>query len=106
MKARQLLDNATCSLCGKPVLHTQVPLFWVVSIVRFGVDVQAMRRFDGLSALVGGSKIAEAMGPDEDIAKPMYDPVTLTICETCGTSKNFPIAAYAEINLENLPSED
>ncbi|MGE4078916.1 MAG: DUF2303 family protein [Reyranella sp.] len=38
MKEGELRRFATCSMCGKPIGHTGVPLFSRVTIERFGVD--------------------------------------------------------------------
>ncbi len=95
MKEAELANHLTCSLCGKLFTHTGLPLFWRVTIDRFGVDAQAARQQVGLSMMVGSMQIARAMGLDEDIAQPMMEPVTLTVCETCACERALPIAAMA-----------
>lgn len=95
MKQAELMQHATCTLCRQKIGHTGLPLFWTVRIERFGIDVHAVRRQDGLAALIGHPGIAAAMGPDETMAKPMMDPVTLTVCETCAIHGP-PIAWLAE----------
>jgi hypothetical protein len=94
MKERELRDIANCEMCGKPFGHTGLPLFWRVTVERFGVDQNAARRQDGLAAIIGSS-LAMHMGPDEDIAKPMMDPVKVTLCENCALHGRTPIAALA-----------
>ncbi len=101
MKQAELRNHTTCNKCRKPVGHTRLPLFWRVTIERFGIDLSAVRRQDGLSALIGSSVIAAAMGPDEDLAVPVMDKLTLTICEECACSTEpLCIAALAELPAE------
>ena len=62
------------------------------------MDIGAVQRQDGLAALLGGhSGLAMVMGADEEIAKPMMDPVTVTLCENC---------ALGEVNLAILALGD
>ena len=96
MKESELRMHAWCSLCRKPILSTGLPLFWRVTIERFGVDLNAMRRQDGLASLIGNTHLATVMGPNEDMATPMMDAATVTVCESCAVSKNLPVAALAE----------
>jgi hypothetical protein len=97
VKEADLRQHATCTACRKPVLHTGVPLFWRVTIERFGVDTRAAVRQDSLAAFIGSTRIASVMGPDEDMATPMMEPVTITLCETCACSwRTPPIAALVE----------
>lgn len=97
MKELELRNHSECSLCHKKIGHTGLPLFWRVSIERFGVDFNAMRRQDGLGAFLGSTRLAQVMGPDEDIARPMMETVVLTICETCAMEADYPIAYLAEL---------
>lgn len=96
MKQAELRKHATCALCTKPIGHTGLPLFWRVTIERFGIDLNAVRRQDGLAAFLGHSGLAVAMGPDDDMAKAMMEPLTLTACESCAVGADLPIAALAE----------
>lgn len=97
MKERELRLYADCSLCRKPIGHTRLPLFWRVSIERFGIDLNATGRQMGLTAMLGGSaRLALAIGADEDMAKPLFDKITLSICETCAMSPIEP-ARLAEL---------
>lgn len=83
MKEQELRQHTTCSVCKKKVLATGVPLFWRVTVERFWVDVGAVKRQDGLGAFLGSSQLAAVMGTDEDLAKPMMEPATLTVCNMC-----------------------
>ncbi len=96
MKEAELRQHATCTICRKKVGATGLPLFWRVTIDRFGIDLQAARRQDGLAAYIGSAAIAQIMGPDLDMAKPVMDTAVATICEHCACMKALPIAAIAE----------
>ena len=82
MKEGELRRFATCSMCGKPIGHTGVPLFSRVTIERFGVDLNAVQRQQGLGLMIG-AHLAMYMGPDDVMARRIGDPVVLSICETC-----------------------
>ena len=68
-------------------MHTGLPLFYRVSIERFGIDMQAVNRRHGLEMFFGGGNggaaLAGVMGTDDDIAKPVMDKLTLFVCENC-----------------------
>lgn len=97
MKERELREVVKCGLCGKKVGESGVPLFWRVKIERYGIDLRAVERQQGLTMMLGGhAALAMVMGPNEDLAKPMMEPVSLTVCETCCT-KNTCVAAMAEM---------
>lgn len=91
MKEAELRTHATCSLCSKPIGHTRLPLFWKVTIERFGIDMQAVQRQHGLGLMVG-AQLASVMGPDETMAKPVMDPKVLTVCENCACARRMPVA--------------
>lgn len=60
-------------------------MFWRVRIERQGIDMAAVRRQTGLAMVLGSAALAMVLGPDEDLTTPLMEPVTLTVCETCGT---------------------
>lgn len=94
MKELELRKYATCSLCHKKIVNNGIPLFWKVTVERFSLNTGAIFRQDGLAAVLGGrSDIAMAMGPDEELASPFMEPVTLAVCESCAINKDFPVAA-------------
>lgn len=97
MKESELRKHSICSLCRKKIGEFGLPLFWRVSIERFGVDLKAIRRQDGLTAFLGGhAGLAMVMGPDKDLAKPLMDKITLTVCENCAVEQRVILAALAE----------
>lgn len=97
MKEAELRKHATCALCRNPILASGLPLFWRVTIERFGIDMQAVQRQDGLGVFMGHAGIAAIMGPDEEMATPMMPPVALAVCETCAVQSELPVAVLAEI---------
>lgn len=93
MKERELRAVAKCHICDKGFGHTGLPLFWRVQVTRYGVDADAVRRQDGLTAMLGGhAALAQIMGTDDDMAKPIGDSTTITVCESCATDKSVPVA--------------
>lgn len=96
MKEAELRKHSNCSLCKQPILSGGLPLFYRVTVERFGVDLTAVRRQSGLAAMIGHAGIAAAMGPDEDMAKPIMEPVVLTVCEPCSINRELPVAVLAE----------
>jgi len=96
MRELELRQHAVCNLCRRKIGASGLPLFWRVTIERFGVDLRAIERQDGLGACLSNSMLANMMGPDEDLAKQMMDPVKLTICETCAAEDNRPLMVLAD----------
>lgn len=95
MKERELREHAICSLCERKIGHTGLPLFWRGTVERFGIDAGAVQRQHGLGLMLG-APLAMIMGPDEDMAEPIMEPVRLTVCETCAVERDLPVAALAE----------
>jgi hypothetical protein len=59
-----------CVLCGKGVAHAGHPLFYRITIEQFGLMKDAIQRQSGLEMMLGGhAKLANIMGPDEDMPK-------------------------------------
>lgn len=102
MKEAELRRYATCSMCGQKIGHTGLPLFWRVTVERFGIDHAAVARQQGLAMFLGNAAIAGVMGPDETMAQPVMDPVTLSVCETCVIEQTC-IAQLAE--LQGVPAK-
>lgn len=78
-----LRDIRPCDLCGKKLCHTQLPLFWRVRIERMAIDLQVAQQLEGLSMLLGSSRMAEAFAPSTDLVKPIDQPDELLVCEQC-----------------------
>lgn len=95
MKEQELRTHAVCSLCEDKIMAAGLPLFWTVTVARYGIKAKAVERQQGLAMLLGSAALAQVMGPDEDMTVPMMDPVTLTVCENCCT-KEIRIAGVVE----------
>lgn len=94
MKERELREHAVCTLCGERIGHTGLPMFWTVKITRWGLDHGALERQTGREMAMGGHVLlAQLMGPNEDMAKPIMDEVEITVCETCATEERRPLMA-------------
>lgn len=105
----KLSEIKKCAKCGKGVMHAGLPLFWRVTIERFGIDKAAVDRRAGLETFFGGGRagaaLAGVMGTDEDIAKPVMDKVELILCEDCACSTQpVAIAALSELGGQNEKS--
>lgn len=97
MNADELVKYATCCLCSKKIGASGLPLFWRVTVERFGIDMRLVKRFDGMVAMLGGAAhIARVMCDVEDVTEPLMEKVTLSICEPCGTSSTM-VAQLAEL---------
>ena len=83
MKELELRKYADCSICRKPIGHTGLPLFSRVTVERIGVLFAPTRRQDGLAALLGSPRLAQAMGADEEMTQSIGGVTTLSICEEC-----------------------
>ena len=95
MKEEELRKFAVCGHCHRKLGESRLPLFWVVTIERFGLDLKAMERQQGLGMMLGHGGLAQVMGPNEDLAIPMMDKVRVSICDPCST-ENVMLAALVE----------
>lgn len=91
LKEKDLRDAAECALCHKRIGHTGMPLFYRVTIERFGVDLRAVQRQGGLEQMLGNVMLAQVMGPNDDMAKAVMQPVRVSVCEECSTLKSVPL---------------
>lgn len=96
MKQEELLKHSTCSLCNRKVLSGGLPLFWRVTIERFGVDLAECRRQDGFAAYLGNTVLARVMGEDPDLTVALGPPVTITVCEGCAVDTRYCVAGMSE----------
>lgn len=83
LRERDIVALKGCSLCDGPLMANGLPLFYRVTVERFGVDVAAARRQQGLGMMLGSHILASAMGPDEPMASRLMGPVQMGICESC-----------------------
>jgi hypothetical protein len=100
MKEQELREAATCGVCRRKIgeAGASLPLFYRVKIERFLVRLDAVRRQAGLEMVLGGCVlVAQALSPDEDMASPVMDPITLTVCDVCGTRRT-AVAQLVELS--------
>lgn len=71
-----------CALCGKGVMHAGSPIFHRVTIEAMGIDLNAVRRQDGLERMMGHPGLAHIMGEDADLAVEM-DRLQGLVCLQC-----------------------
>jgi hypothetical protein len=96
-RAMKQTDFTPCARCGKGVMHTGLPMFYRVTVEHMGIDVQAARRQMGLEMMLGGAgRIANVMGPDEDMGLPIGSANQGLFCETCANDLNFSFAEAVE----------
>jgi len=88
-------DIKKCIRCNKGVMHTGLPLFWVIKLERFGIDVNAVDRQVGLEKLCGVG-LAGILGPNEDIASSITGEMKAVVCESCAMEP-LPLAYWAEV---------
>lgn len=92
MKQRELKK---CAGCGKGVMHANCPIFFRVRIERMAVNLPAVERQHGLELQLGrNAAIAAVLGPDEDIAVQLGDPVSILVCQDC--SIKYTVAVLEE----------
>lgn len=77
-------DIKPCALCSKGLMHTGIPLFYRVTVQRFGFDALAIDERRGLELMLGSPVLAEVMGSRTPLAKALFEPAySLLICEEC-----------------------
>lgn len=80
-------DIKKCAICDEGMMHARGMTFYSLTIVRMGINLAAVRRQDALETLCGGSPaIAQALGPDEDLAVPLHAAEPVWICDPCAFS--------------------
>ena len=81
------LDLKPCVLCWKGLAHAGIPFFWRVRLQMFGLDARAIQRRHGMEEMFGGGNagaaLAQVMGTDDDLAKPIGEEQQGLVCATC-----------------------
>lgn len=83
MKESELRKRANCSRCCKPLGAKGQIQFFVVTVQSYVMNFDAMVRQDGLAAMLGSSRLAGVMGPNEDMANAVGEPDRMTLCQGC-----------------------
>ena len=106
MKENEIREAAKCIGCEKGFMHTGLPTFWRVTIKRYGVDMKAVKRQQGLTMMLDGhAPLARVMGPNETLAEPIMETVEITLCEFCAAANPIYIAATSIEILQNAEEE-
>lgn len=101
MKEQELREHAVCSLCDHPIGTAGVPIFYRLKIDTFALDLNALQRQQGLTMQLGGHAVlAAVMGPDQDMAQPIGETSTLTVCQHCAINARYPVAFLIEAAAE------
>ena len=96
MKEKELREHTECDICHNKIGHVGIPFFWTVKIKQHGIKMDAVKRQDGLTAMLGGhAGLANIMGTDEDMTQTLTD-IELTVCALCAIEKNLPVAVLAD----------
>lgn len=93
MKEAELRSLAICGHCGNK-LGEAGPFFAKVTIQRFGMKADAIKRAAGLEMMLGSVPLAKIMGPDEDLAQEVSDAQSLSLCGKCWVKQVVPAALF------------
>lgn len=96
MKERELREAATCIQRGEKIGACGSPFFYRLTIERYGVRMDSIQRQTGLAQFMGNARLAEVIGAGEDMALPVMQPVTATICDKCAIPPSICLAEMAE----------
>ncbi len=108
LKEKELRRHAVCGHCGRKIGETKLPIFYLVTVERHGIDMQALQRQQGLGMMLGGNGLlAMHMGANEDMTIPLMEKATVMICEECSTLDLCvaQLAEYAIREVNTLPVE-
>lgn len=98
LKRSQIEKVIRCIRCGKKLGHALT--FMVLRLDRFMFNHRAIQRQHGLELVVGNAAIAQALGPDEELAVAIVDrPVEVGVCQDC-TIEPMILAGVLERALE------
>lgn len=81
MKEEELREHAECDFCHKKIGEANIPIFYVVKLTQYGIELGAAQRQQGLGLMIG-APLAMVMGANEDLAKAMYTHEK-TVCFSC-----------------------
>jgi hypothetical protein len=93
MNEEEIRAHAVCAKCGKKIGHDNAATFFTLDIRRWLIDFDAVKRQSAFALMVGHSAIAQALGPNEDMAKSIGS-VEITLCEECGFDPVAPIKLF------------
>lgn len=76
-------DIKPCALCRRGVMHTGMPLCYVVRVERVGFDRRAIERYDGLEKVAGHPALAAVFHDGEPLGKTLGPAIDAMVCEKC-----------------------
>lgn len=76
-------DLKPCEACGRALTHDGSPLFYRITIESLILDPGAIQRRIGLGLAMGSHRLAQVMGPDEDLARTVVGPRSFLLCLPC-----------------------
>ncbi len=87
-------DIKPCAICGNGMMHLGIPIFYTIKIQRHGLEAGAIQRQSGLEQFFGGhALLANVMGANEDMSKPLTDESELWVCDHCANENLLPLIA-------------
>lgn len=90
-------DIKPCAMCGKGLMHTGLPLVWKITMHRLGLDVNALRREQGLEMMMGGAApLARAFSPNNEFGLEIEKPITVMVCEPCALEQRVVIMCASQ----------
>lgn len=103
MKERELERLGNCVVCGKPLFDREKAglTFYRIQVTRLGANLGAIERRMGLGMMLGSPAVAQAMGPDEDLAIQLGETSDVLVHEECAGR----IHHVLELRPESEPAE-
>jgi len=98
MNEKELREAAECAGCQKKIGEFGIPVFNRVTMQTYGIQLGAVRRQSGLEQMLGNVALAQVMGTQEDMAVPVGEPVTITLCLDCTVEEQVPAILFTEDN--------
>lgn len=90
-------DIKKCAICKEGMMKCGIPTFYTVTIQRHMIDLAACQRQTGLEMQLGGhAQLANIMGPDDDISKPVSKKADVWICQDCANDM-IPLISLDEL---------
>lgn len=97
-------DFTPCLACGKPVGENNPLLFFAVTVQRMMFDPGAVRTTLGLAMMVGSARVAGALNPDPEIAKPLGQPEKFLLCDECAM-REISLAELFEVSVNRREAD-
>lgn len=104
MKNLKHTDLQPCVMCGQGLMHDRQMTFYQLDLAYMLCNLPAIQRQAGLEMMLGGhAKLANAMGPNADLALIVSRGQAL-VCLAC--SMHHPLAVIAEKIAETTEPSD